>query len=1039
MKSFITNLLIALIVFNGAFMANAYGIVSDDFSSGTLNTAVWTLVNPLGDVVDSLTGTHFVLKIPAGTNHDPWTSGNTAPRLMQDADNINLGIEVKFDSYLRQAFQDQGLIVQESASRYLRFDVVYDGTHVRAYSALLDGATVDVKGDTAISLEAPMWLRVNRVGNNWTYRYSQDGTNWVTVVSFTQYIAVTSVGFYGGNVGLGEPAPSFMPIVDYFFDTSSPIIPEDAGSTDVTAPIISNVAAAPGVVTSLVTWNTNEFATSRVDYGLDLSYGDFTEKSGMTSDHQVLLEGLVPNTIYYYKVTSTDGSGNSTTSTDGSFQTEPDYENPVIEVFHSWSQKVGHLGNAQDDFNLIGNVTDESGISSLTYSLNGGEPVALNVGSRPDGFGDGRRLAKTGDFNADIPISSMTVGANTIRLRARDNADNLQTLDISVELQAGSYPTPVNIDWTQVSYAQDWVQYVDGKWGIIDDELRIFETGYDRMVLIGEKTWQDYEITVPVTIYKRDVVTGPHSGPPGVGIRMRFTGHVVDPPRFPEDQPKWGYQPVGATGWLRWDINGVPQKQYYRGDIDEFVNYGEFPITYGQTYVMKMRCQTLPDAANGNGITRYSWKIWEEGQMEPLVWDWEVEQESSTALRRGGLTLLAHHLEIGFGQVSVNLINNPPQITSDPVLTAVENQLYEYQVTAEDLDIDDSMTFGLEVAPSWLTIDEVSGLISGTPGNADVGDTTVTVFVEDSKGDSAKQNYTLTVSNVNDGPVISALPAFSFNEDESLIIPISDWYSWVEDIDNPDEDLTYEVIEGNHLSVQQTTESFTLSAPGDWYGLDTLTLAVSDGELADSSDFVVEVHSLNDVPLLIDLPDTVKFKNTESYIMEMWLHVQDIETPVEEMSWTFDVSVTAIQYQFNDATGELTLQAPGYLGVATFYCTVEDDSLAAAVDSFYVKVTGVSSIEDLQNIVPERYVLDQNYPNPFNPETSIRFGLPVAGEVRIEVYNALGERIAVVYQGKKPAGYHEVFFDAGHLPSGVYFYRIQANSFTQVKKMILMK
>jgi len=97
------------------------------------------------------------------------------------------------------------------------------------------------------------------------------------------------------------------------------------------------------------------------------------------------------------------------------------------------------------------------------------------------------------------------------------------------------------------------------------------------------------------------------------------------------------------------------------------------------------------------------------------------------------------------------------------------------------------------------------------------------------------------------------------------------------------------------------------------------------------------------------------------------------------------------------------------------------------------------SIEQYSNQVPKDFTLLQNYPNPFNPVTYIYFGLPQAEEVHLEVYNALGEKIHVLSSGRKPAGYHRVVFDAGLLPSGVYIYRLQADVFLQVKKMILLK
>ena len=89
--------------------------------------------------------------------------------------------------------------------------------------------------------------------------------------------------------------------------------------------------------------------------------------------------------------------------------------------------------------------------------------------------------------------------------------------------------------------------------------------------------------------------------------------------------------------------------------------------------------------------------------------------------------------------------------------------------------------------------------------------------------------------------------------------------------------------------------------------------------------------------------------------------------------------------------------------------------------------------------LPKTYELKQNYPNPFNPLTSIRYGLPKTSNVKIEIYNIIGKSIKILIERQMPAGFHQVEFDARNLPSGIYFCRIEAGAYRQVKKMILLK
>jgi photosystem II stability/assembly factor-like uncharacterized protein len=88
---------------------------------------------------------------------------------------------------------------------------------------------------------------------------------------------------------------------------------------------------------------------------------------------------------------------------------------------------------------------------------------------------------------------------------------------------------------------------------------------------------------------------------------------------------------------------------------------------------------------------------------------------------------------------------------------------------------------------------------------------------------------------------------------------------------------------------------------------------------------------------------------------------------------------------------------------------------------------------------PANFELGQNYPNPFNPVTSINYSLPSSGNVELKIYNILGKEIFTLVNDVQEPGYYEVSFNASDFPSGVYFYRIQAGSFTAVKKMILLK
>jgi hypothetical protein len=124
-------------------------------------------------------------------------------------------------------------------------------------------------------------------------------------------------------------------------------------------------------------------------------------------------------------------------------------------------------------------------------------------------------------------------------------------------------------------------------------------------------------------------------------------------------QPKWGYQPFGAITWLRWDLDksqNQPSREFYPGDSGNTRHYGRYPVHPGVKCWMKAKCQTLPDKDDGTGVSVYGFKIWRDGEKEPDQWDWQETQASKYANRHGGVALLAHHVDVTFGNISITSV-----------------------------------------------------------------------------------------------------------------------------------------------------------------------------------------------------------------------------------------------------------------------------------------------------------------------------------------------------------------------------------------------
>lgn len=619
---------------------------------------------------------------------------------------------------------------------------------------------------------------------------------------------------------------------------------------------------------------------------------------------------------------------------------------PELEVWHGLKQRVGHLGRAQHDFNVLGNVSDPDGVASLTYRLNGGEPQPLTV--RPS-FEEqsnriaARRLAAPGDFNADIPLDSLRLGPNSVELVARDELGNETSVTVTVDRQTGHSALPYGIDWSEVDDPQDVGQYVDGNWVLEEDGLRIRRPGYDRLFLIGEAAWQDYEVTVPITVNRLDTVKWETSG---VGLLMRFTGHVVAS-SDPDAQPKWGYRPNGGIGWPLWGpwkptTEKQLREQFFSGADDgeeEWWYFDDRAVEIGTTYMMKMRAETQPDAPNGDGVTRYSWKMWEAGTPEPTDWDWEVVQTSPTALRRGGVALIAHFVDATFGDVLVTSLDEAPPAISN-----------------------------VEITPS-----ERSAMVTWTTDEPTL--TQIAYGTTEAYGSVVDDRTTKTEHAVR--------------------------------LDGLDRGTTYHfAITSSDLSGNATT---TDDATFETEGRSTLPVELVQFEALTQADAVLLTW------------------RTASETSNSGFEVQHRRADGEKF----------VRLGFVEGAGTTT-EAQHYRYRAA--------GLPPGTHRFRLKQidfdgdVSYSGEVMLEVDLPTRYHLSEARPNPFNPRTQFEMAVQTTQQVRAEVYNMLGRRVAVLYDGEAPAGTSvRLTFEAASLGSGSYVLRVEGETFTATRRMVLLK
>ena len=314
----------------------------------------------------------------------------------------------------------------------------------------------------------------------------------------------------------------------------------------------------------------------------------------------------------------------------------------------------------------------------------------------------------------------------------------------------------------------------------------------------------------------------------------------------------------------------------------------------------------------------------------------------------------------------------------------------------------------------------------------------------DSSGNTSELSNSVEML-IDNPPQISTLPLISFNEDDSLTYPVSDWYPYITDPDHPDSILIIDIISNNNIFSRFESDHFIFKAKENWYGSDSLEFILSDGTLSDSTMLFFNVRSINDPPQIIGLPDSIVFVIDSSFTLTMNDYGFDIDSPDSLLKWNFEIENDSIMINYDSLSTHLMISSYHFIGQTYLWCMVTDDSGLTGIDSIMLRIDPVTALEDQLRIdIPEEYVLFQNYPNPFNPTTTIRYGLKEPGEVKIIIYDNLGRKITELINTRQNAGYHQVVWDGKNylnqqISSGIYYYKLIAENYTAMKKMIFIK
>ncbi len=359
--------------------------------------------------------------------------------------------------------------------------------------------------------------------------------------------------------------------------------------------------------------------------------------------------------------------------------------------------------------------------------------------------------------------------------------------------------------------------------------------------------------------------------------------------------------------------------------------------------------------------------------------------------------------------IEVTDVNDAPVITTVSLADATEGVAYDDTVKATDPDADDIITFAKVSGPDWMTVGE-NGAVGGTPGVSDVrSDIAVSISAENTDG--AADTLTTSIAVIAKDVVVMADPDIQ-----------------------------------NDIPIPADRSSISL----DFSNSVSLSIAFTGGEVADQ---IISVKQVSTSKISTEFPTVPAFTNAVHYIdINLDVHNSEAELTfgyneetVTGLSLSEDSLVVSV-YDSLDARGFIWHVLPSTVDTDNNTITVTTGHFAlwAIASNTEELITSVDSIEDEELPIPDNFILEQNYPNPFNPTTTIQFNLPRPVHVSLKIYNALGQEVRHLIDTTMPAGENSIIWDGKNntwqlVSSGLYVMKLQAGTFTDIKRMTFIK
>ncbi len=408
---------------------------------------------------------------------------------------------------------------------------------------------------------------------------------------------------------------------------------------------------------------------------------------------------------------------------------------------------------------------------------------------------------------------------------------------------------------------------------------------------------------------------------------------------------------------------------------------------------------------------------------------------------------------------TVGNFNSPPTVSQIPDQTIYENgsfaaiNLSLYVTDPNDQDAEISWTWR---GNSNLNLQAINQILTISVADTEWAGTNVVTFVASDPGGKKDSCITIfKVFAVNDPPVLGAISDLYFAEDDTLRLRRANLSAMVSDIDSPIGNIQFLILNQfrTHYRTDPTSKDLLIYADANWYGNETVLFQILDDKGGfDSQSVNLVVQSSPDRPtaFALQFPVGAQFQQALDSIQFVWQKAIDPdpgETPVYQWSLSQDVLFGHVMDQYNNLVDTAFVFKTSSLNGGKYYWRVTAfDPTGRFTQSTNVGVfqIGTTDVREITDNLPDRYMLSANYPNPFNPETNITFQIPKQCQVKLSIYNSLGQLICTLWDGNLSAGIYTKAWNALDMTgkpvtSGIYLYKLETEEFTQVKKMLYVQ